>query len=81
MAHAPMRSMNAELRSGASDGRYKKVVQGRGGFPETATYDNREDLHDIYFGIHEQEEKELPGFCAPVRTQAYRSTPKADPWG
>ena len=80
MAYAPMRSMNAELASGASDGRYKKVVEGRGGFPETATYQEREDLHDMHFGIHEKQLKELPGFVHPEHTQAYRATPQADPW-
>jgi len=80
MAYAPMRSMNAELATGAAEGRYKQVVTDRGGFPEAATYDERSDLHDVYFGIHEQDEKQLPGMVRPERTQAYRATPKADPW-
>lgn len=80
MAYAPMRSMTAELASGATDGREKKVVQNRGGFPEAATQDNREHLHDMWYGIHEAEEKQAPGFTEPVRTQSYRATPRAEPW-
>lgn len=80
MAYAPPRSMNAELRTGAVEGRYKQVVKDRGGFPERATYDERDDLHDMWYGIHEVEQKQAPGFDAPVRTQAYRETPRPEPW-
>lgn len=78
MAYAPMRSMNAELDSGLTDGKYKKVVRDRGGFVDAATYQSRRDLHDLYFGIHEAEIKQAPT-RGPVRTQNYRPTPQADP--
>lgn len=80
MAYAPMRSMNAELDSGATDGTYKKVVRDRGGFVDAMTQDSRRDLHDIYFGIHEKDVKRAPT-RGDVRTQNYRPTPEADPWG
>lgn len=80
MGCPPMRSMNAELDSGATDGTFKKVVRDRGGFVDAATQDSREDLHDLYYGIHEQDVKQAPTRGA-VRTQNYRATPKADPWG
>ena len=80
MAYAPMRSMNAELRTGAADGRYKQIARDRGGFVEDATFENRRDLHDMWYGLHEAPAKELPGFYEPARTQGYRATPEADPW-
>jgi hypothetical protein len=80
MGYAPMRSMTAEMETGAIEGRYKQVVKDRGGFVETGTYENRRDLHDIYYGVHECDEKELPT-GGRARTQAYRATPPADPWG
>lgn len=80
MSYAPMRSMNAELDSGATDGTFKKVVRNRGGFVDAATADSREDLHDAYYGVHECEPKAAPTRGA-VRTQNYRPTPPADPWG
>lgn len=73
--------MNGELRTGLADGRYKQIVKDRGGFPEAATYDNRRDLHDIWYGIHEKREKELPGCFSPGATQGYCPTPEANPWG
>jgi hypothetical protein len=79
MAQAPMRSMNAELDSGLTDGKYKKVVRNRGGFVDADTQDSRQDLHDIYYGIHEAEVKQAPT-RGDVRTQNYRATPPADQW-
>lgn len=80
MAYPPLRSMNAELHTGLADGRYKQVVKDRGGFPETATYDNRRDLHDMWYGIHEAPVKDLAPSFGPERTQGFQSTPEADPW-
>lgn len=80
MACPPLRSMNAELRRGAADGRYKMVVTDRGGFPEAATYMQRDELHDMWYGIHEKELKDLPGFFDRSRTQGYQDTPRAEPW-
>lgn len=80
MAYAPMRSMNAELNSGLTDGTYKKVVRDRGGCDiDAATQHSRRDLHDLYFGIHEAPVKQAPT-RPDVRTQAYCATPEADPW-
>lgn len=76
-----LRSMNAELDSGLTDGSYKKVVRDRGGIEIDAdTQQSRRDLHDLYYGIHEAEVKQAPT-RGDVRTQAYCATPKADPWG
>ena len=81
MGLPPLRSMNAELASGATDGTYKKVVRNRGGLEvDAATQQSREDLHDLYFGIHEKDVKQVPT-RGPARTQAYCPTPPADPWG
>lgn len=81
MGLPPLRSMNAELDSGATDGTYKKVVRDRGGLDiDAATQDSRRDLHDLYYGIHEKDVKRAPT-RGDVRTQAYRDTPPADPWG
>jgi hypothetical protein len=75
--------MNAELETGLSDGRYKAIVKDRGGFVDKSTYDARAQLHDLYYGIHEAPVKQLPGRIGPAdaRTQDYRATPEADPWG
>lgn len=50
----PQRSMNSELLEGATDGKFKKVVQNRGGTVETDTYESRESLDDVWYGIHER---------------------------
>lgn len=60
MVYAPTRSVNAELNEGATDGKYKKVITDRGGFPETTTYRERAELDDIWFGIHEKPVKVRP---------------------
>ena len=58
MVYAQSRSMNAELNEGSTDGKYKKVINNRGGQVEHATQFVRDDLNDIYFGIHETSVKE-----------------------
>lgn len=73
MALPQLRSMNAELNEGATDGRYKKVVQNRGGFVEGGTYDNRDELDDVWYGIHEVNPKDIPG------KPGYHSTPNYVP--
>jgi hypothetical protein len=57
MVYPLSRSMNADLHEGATDGKYKKVIQGRGGVVESTTYRDRSDLFDGYFGIHETDAK------------------------
>lgn len=62
--YGPTRSMSGELAEGMTDGTYKKVINGRGGFVETTTEANREHLYDIWYGFHEIQTKELPdGTC------------------
>ena len=60
MVYAQSRSMNSELNEGATDGKYKKVINNRGGSVEHATQFDRDDLHDLYFGIHESSVKVRP---------------------
>jgi hypothetical protein len=60
MAYPQTRSMSTDLHAGMTDGKYKKILQNRGGFPEGATYQDREDLSDIWYGIHEADTVELP---------------------
>ncbi len=59
MAVNTSRNMNAELREGLTDGSYKKVVNNRGGVVERATYDSRNELDDVWYGIHEVELKDI----------------------
>ena len=76
MATAPSRSVNAELSEGMTDGKYKKVVTDRGGFAEHTTYLERQDLNDVWHGIHEEPDKVLPD--ARVRhTPNFMATPVA----
>lgn len=53
MTYGPIRSANAELHEGMTDGKYKKVVQDRGGYVEGTAQAGRADLDDLYYGIHE----------------------------
>lgn len=53
MTYGPTRSANASLHEGLTDGSYKKVIQGRGGFPEHTTQAARRDLNDTWYGVHE----------------------------
>jgi hypothetical protein len=68
--------MNAELNEGATDGKYKKVVRDRGGLgvAHSGTVTARLDLHDVWYGIHEDEIKIRPD-GKPVHTPNYVSTP------
>lgn len=65
--YPPSRSMNADLHEGATDGKYKKVVQNRGGLVEGATWAERADLNDHWYGIHEKNPKTTgDGVVAPT---------------
>lgn len=76
MAYAPHRSMNADLNEGMTDGKYKKVVQDRGGFVEPTTYEDRKDLSTTWYGgIYEESNKIRPDGKV-VRTPNYVSTPQ-----
>jgi hypothetical protein len=58
---AEMRSLNADLMEGMSDGKYQKVIENRGGVVEKElAYGTLEDLSDTYYGIHEAQIKRLP---------------------
>lgn len=60
MAYAQQRSMNGSLADGMTDGTYKKLNLGRGGFVETTTEETRADLSPINFGHIETGYKEQP---------------------
>lgn len=52
--------MVGELSEGMTDGKYKKVINARGGLVDAATQENRVDLDDRYYGIHEKQVKVTP---------------------
>lgn len=60
MGYAPARSMNNSLSEGSTDGKYKKIVANRDGVVDPATYENRADLDDNWYGIHEKRVKVAP---------------------
>lgn len=67
------RDMLADLVEGATDGTYKKVVRDRGGVVEDATYQQRQDMSDVWFGIHETDPKNI-GDGQRRSTPNYRGT-------
>lgn len=78
MAMPNSRSMSAELNEGATDGKYKKVVNNRGGQVELTTQHSRDDLKDVYYGIHESSVKERQDGRS-VGTPNYVYTSPAEP--
>lgn len=74
----PQRSMNAEMREGLTDGSYKKVVQNRGGMVERTTYDSRNELDDVWYGIHETQMKDIKTHPGHSTTPNYVPTPEPD---
>lgn len=60
MAFPPSRGMNNALSEGATDGKYKKINPNRDGVVDPATYENRMDLNDQWYGIHEKKVKVAP---------------------
>lgn len=78
MPYPSTRSMNAEMNEGSTDGKYKKVIQDRGGSVESGTYDDRRILDDAWHGIHEAPAKINPGTGRAVRTPNFVSTPPAE---
>jgi hypothetical protein len=78
MAVNTSRNMNAELIEGATDGRYKKVVNNRGGVVEPSTYANRDELDDVWFGIHETQPKDVPGMVGYYPSPNYVPTREPD---
>ncbi|WP_369042187.1 hypothetical protein [Streptomyces sp. Midd1] len=70
MSYAPHRPMAGELDEGLTDGTYKKINRDRGGSVDPATYNARQDLADIWYGIHETPVKRRPDGVA-ARTPGY----------
>lgn len=78
MAYPALRSMNKDLEDGMSDGKYKKIAPNRGGDTEAElTYQMREDLNDVYYGIHEAADKQLPDGTTDRRSLEYVSNKTA----
>jgi hypothetical protein len=75
MGYPASRGMNADLHEGMTDGKYKKVVQDRGGIVEGSTWKSRVDLNDRYYGIHEESHK-VTGDGKVVVTPNYVETPE-----
>jgi len=61
MAYPATRSCNRELEAGATDGKYRKVINDRGGDVERTFVANREDLVNGFYGIHETSVMQVPG--------------------
>ena len=78
MALPPLRNMNAELVEGATDGSFNNVIQNRGGSVEPSTYQIRQVLDDVYYGIHETNPKDIPGMAGYRPTPNYVPTAVAD---
>lgn len=74
MAYPQARSMNGDLNEGATDGKYKKVINDRGGRVGATTYAERRDLNDNWFGIHETPDKVIPGRDSIAVTPNYVPT-------
>lgn len=54
MAYPRLRSMNAELDAGATDGRWKKGVRDRGGEVDPLTMHMRDELVPSFYDIREK---------------------------
>lgn len=78
MAMPNSRSMNGELSEGMTDGKYKKVVNNRGGQVQLTTTESRDDLKDVWYGIHEQPAKVRPD-GKTVGTPNFVHTAPAEP--
>lgn len=79
MAYAPSRSMNNSLSEGSTDGKYKKIVRDRDN-AEIATYEDRADLNDVWYGIHEKKIKVTPDGLLHA-TPNFVPTPPVNPAG
>ena len=80
MAYPALRSMNAELDTGSTEGTYKKVVNNRGGVVEGLTARTRLSLNDTYFGMHEDVLQLRPD-GQRAREPYFVSTPPAEHLG
>jgi hypothetical protein len=71
--------MNHDLEEGMSDGKYKKIAPNRGGVSENDhTYQEREDLYDLHYGIHETPKKHLPDGTIDPRSSMYVDNPASE---
>jgi hypothetical protein len=77
MSYPAFRSMNGELDQGATEGTYKTVIRNRGGVVEGLTQESRQQLSDVWFGIHEAPLKRRPDGPL-VHTPYYRWTPAVE---
>lgn len=77
MAYPRLRSMNSELNEGSTEGKYKRVINNRGGEVDELTVDNRKTLSDVWYGVHETDQKRRPDGKL-VTTPYYRPTPPAE---
>lgn len=60
MGYPQSRGMNNALSEGATDGKYKKINPNRDGVVDPATYENRIDLNNNWFGVTEKKVKVSP---------------------
>jgi hypothetical protein len=79
MATARPRSCNRELEAGATDGKYRKVINDRGGDVEHSFVANRTDLVGGFYGIHEAPLMEMPGSSRACANPYAVHTPMPDP--
>lgn len=77
MAYPTLRSMNADLWEGATDGRYKKIVMDRGGVVDPLTHHMRDEMDDVWHGFHEKKVKDVPTIGDRV-TPNYVAFPEPD---
>jgi hypothetical protein len=78
VAYARLRSMNADLNRGASEGSYKTLAPDRGGVVESSYMEMRKYADDVYHGFHEVNPKYVPGRCITVDTIDYLPTATPD---
>lgn len=78
MAHPRLRSMNADLHRGATEGSYKTVAPNRGGVVESSYMEMRRFADDVWHGFHEVNPKYVPGVCKTVSTVDYLPTAAPD---
>jgi hypothetical protein len=76
MAKNESRDLLLELRDGASDGSYRKIVRDRGGDVENTTWEERQDMAAVWFGFSEIESKNVGDGSRGI-TPDYQAT---KPW-
>jgi hypothetical protein len=79
MAYPGSRSVNDELEAGATDGKYRKVINDRGGVVEHIFTSDRECLTGAFYGIHEAGQMRVPGGDRSCRNPYGVSLPEPVP--